>query len=122
MTQGSDSPLSETIVRKAWQQLIAQDLPRAATARGWSLTAPAEFERVLLDQVHPAPSNTPRRPCVVDLVLAIELGQRALRGQVCLDAMDRRSRAMRSRPGPRVSDLARILADICPDRRAPNGD
>lgn len=118
MQQGDHDPLSEATVRKAWQQLIAEDLPRAARQRGWPQRTPSEFERVLLDQVleTPCEADTSRCTCPVNLILAIELAEQALQGKVCLSAMERRSQAMRL--GLATGDAAaksatrRLLADL----------
>lgn len=122
MQQGDNAPLSEATVRSAWQQLIVEDLPRVARLRGWPQRTPAEFERVLLDQVLESPCElgASRRTCAVNLILAIELAGRALQGKVCLRAMERRSQAMRDRqdegcPGagaPASSAAQRLLAEL----------
>ncbi|MFO1107042.1 MAG: hypothetical protein U1E34_13160 [Amaricoccus sp.] len=126
MQQGDNTPLSEATVRNAWQQLIVEDLPRVARLRGWPQRTPAEFERVLLDQVleSPCESGASRRTCAVNLILAIELAGRALQGKVCLRAMERRSQAMRDRQdgdeaceragigAPTSSAAQRLLAEL----------
>ncbi|MFQ8430789.1 hypothetical protein [Amaricoccus sp. W119] len=91
--------LCEATVRAVWHRMVAEDLPAAAPRFGWPRWTPAEYERVLLDQIAEAPRDGEpgRRTCVFDLVLAIELADRALRGQVCMLTLARRSREMRAR-------------------------
>lgn len=85
----SEEALSfEATVRRAFAQLTAEDLPRAAAARGWTLRSPQEFEQLLLDHLAGASGRGDRRDCcLVDLVLAVELGGRLLAGTLCCDKM-----------------------------------
>ena len=72
-------------------RLTGQDLPRAAEARGWPVRTPAEFERLLLDHLRDDPARTPQSPpALVDLVLAVEIGERLLAGNLCCHKMNRR--------------------------------
>lgn len=121
MTKSNPARLTEAIVRKAWEHLISVDLPGAAKERGWPVSHPDEFERVLLDQVRTVPGDCAetRDRSAIDLILAIELAERALQGKACFFAMTARSKAIRSGERPaednRCSggkDLWRILADI----------
>lgn len=91
--------LTEATIRGAWQRLIAEDLPRAARLRGWPLRAAADFERVFFDQILSRPCRLGARLPAMDLVLAIELANRALDGRICLDRLNRRSQAMRATQG-----------------------
>ena len=83
----------ETTVRRAFVRLTSEDLPRAAASRGWPVRTSGEFKRLLLDHLHDLPQ--PRRPeganpCVFDMVLAIELGERLLAGKICCHRMNNR--------------------------------
>lgn len=86
--------LSEETVRAAWYRMVAETLPAAAPGLGWPQRTQAEFERDLLEQVTESCCD-PRAPCAMDMVLAIELADRALRGQVCMKALARRARERR---------------------------
>ena len=92
----------EATVRRAFARLTREDLPRAAAARGWPVRTPEEFERLLLDHLG---NSSPKqaRPCVVDLVLAVELGEQLLAGNLCCATMNRRAalRNRQGRPAPR---------------------
>lgn len=88
--------LCEATLRAVWQRMIAERLPAAAPRFGWPRWSSADYERLLLDQITDAPQGARRDPCPIDLVLAIELADRALRGQVCLKAMARRADARRA--------------------------
>ncbi len=121
MTKSNPVRLTEAIVRKAWEHLISVDLPGAAKERGWPLSHPDEFERVLLDQVRAAPGDCAETQdrSMIDLILAIELAERALQGKACFFAMTARSTEMRSTQQSAErngclggKDLWRILADI----------
>ena len=81
----------EAVVRRAFARLTREDLPRAAATRGWPVRTPEEFERLLLDHLKdsPVPGGG---PCLFDLVLAVELGERMLAGNLCCVTMSRRLR------------------------------
>lgn len=85
----------ETAVHRAFARLTAEDLPRVARERGWPVKRPEEFERLLLSHLEDVPSRSdfaePR--CLVDLVLAVELGERLLAGKLCCLTMNRRLRS-----------------------------
>jgi hypothetical protein len=84
--EGSDF---EATVRRAFARLTREDLPRAAAAQRWPVRTPEEFERLLLDHLKesPAPEG---EPTLFDLVLAVELGERMLAGNLCCTTMSRR--------------------------------
>lgn len=83
----------EASVKRAFARLTSEDLPRAAAARGWPVRTPQEFERLLLDHLHEQ-SGMQRggMPCLFDMVLAVELGDRLMAGMLCCDRMSRRMR------------------------------
>lgn len=127
-----DSKDIETLARRAWAELVTTVLPAAASGRSWPVATPAAFERVLLDNVLGAPWETViGRPsaetaCALDLILALEMGERAREGLACLSEMNRRSLALRAshtgepcptvcggRPEPQIDDL-----DVAALRRA----
>jgi hypothetical protein len=92
----------ETRARRAWVELVGTVLPAAAAGRGWPVATPAGFERVLLDHVLGAPwESVIGRPsaetaCPLDLILALEMGERLCEGSACLCEMNRRSLALRA--------------------------
>lgn len=91
---GADDGLDfEATVRRAFVRLTSEDLPRAAAARGWPVRTSEEFERLLLDHLHER-SGMQRggAPCLFDMVLAVELGERLMAGTNCCDRMSRRMR------------------------------
>lgn len=92
--QGQSLPC-EAATRAAWRRLIGEHLPAAAPRFGWPPLTPREIEQALLDQVCAVPRASGRDACVIDIMLAIELAERALRGQVCLGKLASRSRALR---------------------------
>jgi hypothetical protein len=104
--EGSDF---EAAVRRAFARLIHEDLPDAAARRGWPLRAPDEFERLLLDHLSesPAPEG---EPTLFDLVLAVELGQRMLAGNLCCATMSRRQFA--AVKDPRRADAWKALIGV----------
>jgi hypothetical protein len=93
----------EATVRRAFARLTREDLPRAAAARGWPVRAPEDFERLLLDHLRDSPDHADP-PCLFDLVMAVELGERMLAGNLCCATMTRRLR------GPEVKDPRRADA------------
>ncbi len=93
MGNGDDS--FETSIRRAFERLTSHDLPAAAAARGWPVRTPAEFQRLLFEHLRdsrhaPAPQGT--HPCLFDMVLAVELGERLLAGKNCCTKMNERQR------------------------------
>lgn len=100
-------------VRETWRDLVGIVLPRAAQRRGWAVTGPAALERVILDAVCDGPWEETARGTgigIVELVLAIELGERILVGQVDVADLDRRSIRARAAP-PDESEVARLLVE-----------
>jgi hypothetical protein len=92
----------EAVVRRSWAALLEWRLPEAAAERGWPVAGPDGFRRALLDHVCDGPWE---RACagaavgavpILDLVLAVELAERAIAGEVDLAALDRRSREWRA--------------------------
>jgi hypothetical protein len=108
--EGSDF---EGAVRRAFARLTREDLPRAAAARGWPVRTPQEFERLLLDHIKeaPAPEN---EPSLFDLVLAVELGERMLAGNLCCVTMSRRRRCAEIKD-PRRADAWKALLGVLED-------
>src|SRR6478609_1738031 len=114
MGNGNDS--FETSIRRAFERLTTQDLPTAAASRGWPVRTPAEFQRMLLDHLRdqrhdtvPAGAN----PCLFDMVLAVELGERLLAGQNCCTKMSQRLRC----GDAALEALRRLLAAPLPTDR-----
>ena len=107
--EGSDF---EAAVRRAFARLTREDLPRAAAARGWPVRTPEEFERLLLDHLKEPPS--PEGPCLFDLVLAVELGERMLAGNLCCVTMSRRRRCAEIKD-PRRADAWKALLGVLED-------
>lgn len=97
------SVLCEVTVRAAWRRLISDLLPAAAPRLGCPSLTPLEMEHALLDRISDTPRASGRDACAIDLVLAIELAERALDGEVCLGKLASHSRALREggRPLPR---------------------
>jgi hypothetical protein len=87
MQGGKDAVTFEATVRRAYARLTREELPKAAEARGWPIRTSDDFERLLLDHLHDAPGEPRPEPCLVDLVLAIELGERLLAGNLCCHRM-----------------------------------
>ena len=100
----------EATVRRAFERLTREDLPRAAAARGWPVRTPEEFERLLLDHLQDAPAGKVE-PCLFDLVLAVELGDRMLAGNLCCSTMSRRLRCPDMKD-PRRADAWRALLGV----------
>ncbi len=91
MGKCEDDGSFEESVRRAFVRLTSEELPRAAEARGWPVRSPGEFKRLLLDHLRDSPRpNQPAgaNPCVFDLVLAVELGERLLSGKICCHRMN----------------------------------
>jgi regulator of protease activity HflC (stomatin/prohibitin superfamily) len=120
MAQDSDF---DSVIRRSWKHLVEQVLPAEADARGWPVATSPGFERVLLDHVLEAPWEEmaagpgPGAVGVFDLVLAIEIGQRVLDGEIDLSALNRQSLARRA---ARASDLE--IATMIAEEDAEHGE
>lgn len=91
MTCGNRS--FEVSVRRAFARLTREDLPRAAAAYGWPVRTSEDFERLLLDHLRDdAETGRPATPSLVDLILAVELGEGLLAGDLCCRTMSARLR------------------------------
>jgi hypothetical protein len=100
----------EATVRRAFARLTCEELPRAAATRGWPIRTPAEFERLLLAHLGSAPPKA--APCMVDLVLAVELGEGLLSGQLCCRTMNRRVLCEAAQGDPRRAEALKALLDV----------
>ncbi|HRO11383.1 hypothetical protein [Amaricoccus sp.] len=100
----------ETVVRRAFARLTREDLPRAAESRGWPIRTPAEFEELLLAHLGSSPSDP--EPCMVDMVLAVELGEGLLSGQLCCHTMNRRVRCEAAKGDPRRAEALKALLEV----------
>jgi hypothetical protein len=102
MRDTDDGSDFDATVRRAWRQLVAVDLPRAAAGRGWPVTTPAGFERILLDHVVCAPFETvfgrggADAAPLLDLILAVETGAQLIEGTASPSELNRRSLALRA--------------------------
>ena len=101
----------ESVVRRAFAQLTQQDLPRAASARGWPVRTPEEFERLLLGHLRDAPAAG-EGPGLFDLVMAVELGERMLSGNLCCRTMSRRLGGCAELKDPRRAEAWRALLGV----------
>jgi hypothetical protein len=115
--RGTDDPKEfEATVRRAFARLTGEDLPRAARSRGWPVRTPEEFERLLLDHLRDAPGEQPRatpaQPCLVDLILAVEIGERLLAGNLCCATMNRRVRCDSAGGDPRRAAALKALQEL----------
>jgi hypothetical protein len=104
MCGGSEADFEAT-VRRAFTRLTRDELPRAAADRGWPVRTTAEFERLLLDHLREGTSEA-QDPSLVDLVLAVELGERLLAGNCCCTRMNGR----RGEGAKLAEPLAALLA------------
>lgn len=123
--RGSDDPKEfEATVRRAFARLTGQDLPHAARSRGWPVRTPEEFERLLLDHLRDTPADAPRaipdQPCLVDLILAVELGERLLAGNLCCATMNRRVRCDSAGGDPRRAAALKALQELLARPRDPD--
>jgi hypothetical protein len=100
----------EATVRRAFARLTREELPRAAAACGWPVRTPEEFERLLLD--HLGDGSAKRPPCVVDLVLAVELAEGLLSGDLCCRTMSRRRLCEAAKGDPRRAEALKALLDV----------
>jgi hypothetical protein len=116
--RGTDDPKEfEATVRRAFARLTGEDLPRAAAARGWPVRTPEEFRRLLLDHLRDGPGAEPRapapaHPCLVDLILAVEIGERLLAGNLCCATMNRHVRCETASGDPRRAAALKALQEI----------
>jgi hypothetical protein len=95
MTGGNRS--FEVSVRCAFARLTRDDLPRAAAERGWPVRTSEDFERLLLDHLRDEDDSDggfgrAETPTLVDLILAVELGEGLLAGNLCCRTMNGRLR------------------------------
>lgn len=104
----SDRESFEQTVRRAFARLTRETLPAAADARGWPVRTQEDFEKLLLGHLDSQAS----KPCVVDLVLAVELGEGLLSGQLCCRTMERRLRCDAEKGDPRRAEAFRALLDV----------
>ena len=96
-------------------QRTGEDLPRAARTRGWPVRTPEEFERLLLDHLRdaaPGRRAAPQQPCLVDLILAVEIGERLLAGNLCCATMNRRVRCDSASGDPRRAAALKALQEL----------
>jgi hypothetical protein len=100
----------ETSVRRAFARLTREELPRAAEARRWPIRTPDEFERLLL--AHLGTSSGEPGPCIVDMVLAVELGEGLLSGELCCHTMNRRVRCEAAKGDPRRAEALKALLKV----------
>jgi len=102
----------EVSVRRAFARLTREDLPRAAAARGWPVRTTEDFERLLLDHLRDEGAGGPDpSPCLVDLVLAVELGEGLLTGKLCCVTMSGRLRKAACAAGAEGGDpIGALLA------------
>lgn len=92
----------EAAVRGAFATLVNDRLPAASRGRDWPVVGPEGFKRVLLDHAVGAPweaalpgSGLPAAS-LLDLIVAIEMGERLVEGSACIVRLNRRSRAARA--------------------------
>lgn len=107
-------------VRRAFSRLTHEELPAAAAARGWPVRTPEEFERLLLDHLRDRrdDSSPPGgSPCMVDMILAVELGERLLAGNLCCFRMNRRQRCESASGDPRRADALKALFEMLSEPR-----
>lgn len=120
MAQDSDF---ETVIRRGWRHLTETVLPAEAPRRNWPVATPAGFQRVLLDHVMEAPWEEmvpgPGGDAIgiFELVLASEIAQRVLDGEIDLSALNRQSLARRA---ARASDLE--IAAMVAEEDAEHGE
>lgn len=100
----------EVVVKRAFARLTREELPRAAESRGWPIRTPDEFERLLL--AHLGRSSGEARPCMVDMVLAVELGEGLLSGELCCHTMNRRVRCEAAEGDPRRAEALKALLKL----------
>ena len=113
MCGGDDAESFDATVRRAFARLTREDLPRAAVVRGWPVRAPEDFERLLLDHLQDTTAGPRPDTCLFDLVLAVELGERMLAGNLCCTKMSHRLRkAVACGKDGRSDALAALLSAI----------
>ena len=103
-------PSIEESVRRAFARLTREDLPRAAAMRGWPVRTREDFERLLLDHLGDAPRAPGEPPCLVDLVLAVELGEGLLAGNLGCATMSGRLRKAACSGGDPIAALLDAFA------------
>lgn len=108
----------EATVRRAFARLTREELPRVAASRGWPVRTPEEFERLLLDHLGIGPTTGPTKnpPCIVDLVLAVELAEGLLSGNLCCRTMSRRRLCEAAKGDPRRAEALKALLDVLAGR------
>jgi hypothetical protein len=106
MQDRRDALSFEATVRRAFARLTREELPRAAVERGWPVRTGEEFERLLLGD------GVGRAPCVVDLVLAVELAEGLLSGDLCCRTMSRRRLCEAAQGDPRRAEALKALLDV----------
>jgi len=109
----------EGSVRRAFARLTSEDLPRAAVARGWPVRTPEDFERLLLDHLKDDEAAPPK-PCLVDLILAVELGEGLLAGKLCCTTMSGRLRRGACGAGEEDPIHALLAAFVRKKKRLPS--
>lgn len=105
----------EVSVRRAFARLVHEDLPRAAATRGWPVRTSEDFERLLLDHLRDdaRPGDdpgAPAKPSLVDLILAVELGEGLLAGELCCRTMSGRLRKAVCEAGDGGDPIEALLA------------
>ena len=114
---GTGDETFEITIRRAFERLTTSELPAAAARRGWPVRTPAEFQRLLLDhlrdQRHELTDLGGGHPCLFDMVLAVELGERLLAGTNCCTKMSQRQRC----GDDALEALRRLLATPLPTDR-----
>lgn len=124
MQDGPGDCSFEGSVRRAFVDLVFETLPAAACARGWPVTTPEGFERLLLDHVLGSPFETRltgpsgASAGLLDLLFAVETAERILEGRCCVAELDRRSRALRAAALPASCPATSLPAPPHPRRRA----
>jgi len=73
----------EASTRRAYDRLLGDILPAAGRAQGWPWTTRAEFEALLHGHLGLDAASTPDDPGTLGRILAVDLGQRLLSGDVC---------------------------------------
>ncbi|HVH04347.1 MAG TPA: hypothetical protein VM891_15635 [Amaricoccus sp.] len=110
----------EAAVRRAFARLVREDLPRAAVARGWPVRSAREFERLLLDHLKDSAADG-AGPCLFDLVMAVELGEQMLAGNLCCATMSRRLRCPEVKDPRRADAWKALLGMLDEASRARDG-
>jgi hypothetical protein len=106
----------EVSVRRAFLRLTHEELPRAAVARGWPVRTSEDFERLLLDHLRDD-GDRGSQATLVDLILAVELGEGLLAGNLCCRTMSGRLR--KPACDGRGDSIEAFLAAFARKRRLP---